>query len=128
MKYFFTHICSLLCLFVLFFIPVYAGAVTGQSLNLFPCDGPSCTFNDAISVVNAIVKTLFVAVLIITPLLVAKAGYHFIVGGNKPAERQRGANQLKNIVIGLLIIACSYAVVKLVLSVLIKQTSINVAF
>lgn len=115
-------------LLMFFFVPTYAGAVDGQSLKLFPCDGPSCTFNDAISVVNALVKTLFVAVLIITPLLIAKAGYHFIIGGNKPAERDKGRNQLKNIAVGLLIIACSYAVVKIVLSVLIKSTTINVAF
>lgn len=129
MKKISTFITSLLILVSLVCIPVYVDAqVTGKSLGLFPCNGPDCNFSHAIDVVNAIVKTLFIAVLIVTPLLVVKAGYHFIIGGNKPAEREKGRNQLMNIAIGLVIIACSYAVVKLVLSVLINQTTIQTGF
>ncbi len=104
------------------------GGVTGKSLGLFPCNGPDCTFNDVLKLADNIIKALFFAIMIISPLLIAHAGYLFIISGNKPAERERAKNRLLNLVIGLVIVACSYGVVKLVLSTLLSQTTITTFF
>lgn len=139
MKNLFISLGSLLVLSSLVFMPVYASAqTTGKSLGLFPCSGvvdpnvpgsKECTFNDVIKLVDSIVKALFIGIMIVAPLLIARAGYYFLISGNRPTEREKAKNQLLNIVIGLVIVACSYAVVKLVLNVLLSQTTIsNVPF
>jgi uncharacterized protein involved in response to NO len=64
-------------------------------------------------------------VLLISPILIAKAGYHYVMSGNNPGERKKANSQLLNLVIGLVIIAGAYVVVKLVLDVLIGQTTIS---
>lgn len=114
-----------------------SGGVTGKSLGLFPCTGvvdpkdptsKECTFQDVLSLANNIIKALFFAIMLISPLLIAHAGYLFIISSSNPKERDRARNRLLNIVIGLVIVACSYGVVKLVLSVLLKPTTITTFF
>lgn len=115
----------------LFFLPLVTSAQTTLvDFGLFPCDGVTkeCTFNDLVTVANGIINALFFAVMLIAPLLIARAGYYYVISGDKPAERAKANGQLKGLVIGLVIIACSYAIVKLVLSVLIKQTNLSVEF
>ncbi|MEY4602528.1 MAG: Type secretion system pilin [Candidatus Parcubacteria bacterium] len=135
MKKFFITLGSLALLASLVFVPVYVGAeTTGASLGLFPCNGVvdatkdnsgECTFNDVLKLANSIIKAIFIAILIISPLLIAYAGYRYIVSGGKPAERAKASQQLLNLVIGLVIVACSYGVVKLVLNVLLSPTTIT---
>lgn len=121
------------------FLPAYAmGAeVTGRSLGLFPCTGvvdpkdptsKECTFNDVLVLANNVIKTIFFAILLISPLLIAWVGYRLLVSGNQPAEREKAKNQMLNIVIGLVIVACSYGIVKLVLDVLLEPTTISTFF
>ncbi len=129
MKKFFITLGSLALLASLVFVPVYVGAeTTGASLGLFPCDGPNCTFNDVLTLANNIIKALFFAIMLISPLLIAHAGYLFIISSSNPKERERARARLLNIVIGLVIVACSYGVVKLVLSVLLEPTTITTFF
>lgn len=129
MKKFLISLGSFAILMSLIFVPVFVGAeTTGASLGLFPCNGPDCTFNDVLKLADSIIKTLFFAIMIISPLLIAYAGYRYIMSGGQPAERAKASQQLLNLVIGLVIVACSYAVVKLVLNVLLKQTTITTFF
>jgi len=129
MKKFFITLGSLALLASLVFVPVYVGAeTTGASLGLFPCNGPDCTFNDVLKLADNIIKALFFAIMLISPLLIAHAGYLFIISSSNPKERDRARNRLLNIVFGLVIVACSYGVVKLVLSVLLEPTTITTFF
>lgn len=129
MKKFIIFFASTTLLLSLIFVPVFAGAqTTGKSLGLFPCKGPDCTFNDVIKLADNIIKTLFIAILIVSPLLIAHAGYLYIISSGKPAERARANARLLNLVIGLVIVACSYAVVKLVLNVLLNPTNVTTFF
>jgi len=134
MKYIFvlSSLCILFSAF--FFVPALAHAVDGQSLGLFPCtgvvkDGDStskeCTFNDVVKLVDRLVNALMVIVLIISPLLIIRAGYYYVISSNNPGERKKANAQLLNLVIGMLIIAGSYTVVKLVLDTLIGQTNLS---
>lgn len=113
------------------FLPLLVSAQTTlEGFGLFPCDGVTkeCTFQDLITVANGIINVLFFAVVIISPILITIAGYHYIISSDKPAEREKANGRLKNLVIGLVIIACAYAIVKLVLSILIEQTNLSVTF
>jgi hypothetical protein len=106
----------------------FAQKKTLADFNLFPCDGPKCTFKDLITVANGIINALFFAVIIISPVLIAIAGYRYIISSDQPAERTKANGQLKSLVIGLVIIACAYAIVSLVLKVLIDQSNLSVTF
>lgn len=129
MKKFFITLGSFAILASLVFMPVYVSAeTTGASLGLFPCNGPDCTFNDVLKLADNIIKALFFAIMLISPLLIAHAGYLFIISSSNPKERERAKARLLNIVIGLVIVACSYGVVKLVLNVLLKPTTITTFF
>ncbi|MHB1316838.1 MAG: hypothetical protein ACYCZW_03200 [Minisyncoccota bacterium] len=120
MRKFSIFISSTVVLGVFFVFPFVAGAqVTGKSLGLFPCNGPDCNFGHIIALVDSIIKTIFTVILIVTPLLIARAGYYYIISSDKPAERAKANSQLRNIVIGLAIVALSYTVVKLVLTTLV---------
>lgn len=115
----------------LLFLPLVTSAQTTLvDFGLFPCDGVTkeCTFQDLIAVANGIINALFFAVVIISPVLIVIAGYRYIISSDQPTERARANGQLKNLVIGLVIIACAYAIVKLVLNVLISQTTLSVTF
>lgn len=119
----------MLFLVVMVITPVIVGAeVTGATLGLFPCDGPDCTFQHVVQLANKIINALFIIIMIIAPVLIARAGYYYIVSSDKPAERAKANGQLANLVIGLVIVACAYFIVKLVLSVLINQTNLSVTF
>ena len=119
----------------LVFVPVFAGAqTTGKSLGLFPCTGvvdpkdplsKECTFNDVLKLADNIIKAIFIAILVISPVLIAYAGYRYIMSGGQPAERAKASQQLLNLVIGLVIVACAYGVVNLVLNALLSQTNIT---
>lgn len=129
---------------VLLLMPLYVvaqttptGEVTGQSLGLFPCNGvvdlkvpgsKECTFADIIALANKIINALFVIIMIIAPVLIARAGYYYVISSDKPAERSKANGQLTNLVIGLVIVACAYFIVKLVLNVLIGQSVLQVTF
>lgn len=143
MKKFFIILGSFALLASLVFVPVYVGAqttpkaVTGESLGLFPCSGvvdpkdstsKECTFNDVLKLADNIIKAIFFAIMLISPLLIAYAGYRYIVSGGQPAERAKASQQLLNLVIGLVIVACSYGVVKLVLNTLLQPTVIKTFF
>lgn len=104
------------------------GGVTGQSLGLFPCNGPDCTFQHVVELANKIINALFVIIMIIAPLLIARAGYYYVISSDRPTERAKANSQLTNLVIGLVIVAGAYAIVKLVLSVLINPTNLSVTF
>lgn len=136
MKKFLISLTSTAFLMSLVFVPVFVGAapVTGESLGLFPCNGVveegkknsgECTFNDVLKLADNIIKAIFIAILIISPVLIAYAGYRYIMSGGKPAERSKASQQLLNLVIGLVIVACAYGVVKLVLNALLSQTNIT---
>ncbi len=113
------------------FPPVFASAQTTlEGFGFFPCDGVTkeCGFNDLITVANGIINVLFFVVILIAPLLIVRAGYYYVISSDKPAERTKANGQLRGLVIGLAIIACAYAIVKLVLSILINQSSLSVKF
>lgn len=134
MKYFFasTFVALILSMFV--FVPAVVYAVDGQSLGLFPCTGvvdsedaesKECTFNDVVKLVDRLVNAGMIIILLISPLLIIRAGYHYVMSANNPGERKKANTQLLNLVIGMLIIGGSYTVVKLVLDTLIGQTNIS---
>lgn len=134
MKYFFASTCVAFILSTLMVVPIVVQAVDGQSLGLFPCTGvvkegddtsKECTFNDAVKLVDKLVNAGMIIILLISPLLIVRAGYHYVMSANNPGERTKANTQLLNLVIGMLIIAGSYTVVKLVLDTLISQTTIN---
>lgn len=133
-KYSFFFAATLLSI-ILLSVPLFVGAqttptgeVTGQSLGLFPCDGPDCTFQHVVQLANKIINALFVIIMIIAPVLIARAGYYYVISSDKPAERSKANGQLTNLVIGLVIVACAYFIVKLVLNVLIGQSVLQVTF
>ncbi len=138
MKIFSFFFATAFLLIVMVFTPMMVSAeVTGVSLGLFPCNGvvdpnkpgsKECTFQDVVQLANKIINALFVIIMIIAPLLIARAGYYYIISSDKPAERSKANGQLLNLVIGLVIVALAYAIVKLVLSVLINQSVLQVTF
>lgn len=92
----------------IFIIPLVSSAEVGM-----PCEGPDCTFDDIIILINNIVKFLVFSVAV--PL--AAIGFMFmgaklVLMQNKEAEMTKAKEGLWNIVIGFGIMLASYVVIK----------------
>jgi hypothetical protein len=110
---------AFLFLTVFFALPVSA-AINGVTLGLFPCDGPNCTFDSVLKLAQAIVNGTTLILLLISPLLIARAGYFYIMSAQNPGERKKANQMLLNIVIGLIIVLSGWTIITLILKIFLN--------
>jgi Type IV secretion system pilin len=101
---------------------VFPHVVLAQSGNsLVPCTD-SCDFNSFLTLINNLINfmitTLFIPIVV---LLFMYAGFKYITAQGNPAKRANLKKMVGNIVIGMILVLCSWLIVKTVLSVLLRD-------
>lgn len=96
---------------LIFLFPVIVAAQVG-----IPCNGPDCTFDSLIQLVNRIIKFLMFGVAV--PL--AAIGFMFVgakmaLSSNKESAKTEAKEAFGNIIMGFLIMLAAYVVVKTIL-------------
>ena len=114
-----TLILLFFLLSIFFVSPVYA-ATNGVTLGLFPCNGPDCTFDSVLKLAQAIVNGVTIILLLISPLLIARAGYYYIMSAQNPGERKKANQMLLNIIIGLIIVLSGWTIITLILKIFLN--------
>ena len=81
-----------------------------------------CTFSDVLKTINNLITflitKLFVPIII---LLLMYAGFKYITAQGNPSKKADLKKLLFNILIGILLVLCSWLIVKVILTVLVKD-------
>lgn len=94
---------------------VLPAAVFAQGIGA-PCDGPDCTFDDLIILVNNVVKFLMYQVAVpLAALGIAFSGAKLVFSQNKEGEWSKAKESFENIGIGFLIMIGAFLLIKFVL-------------
>lgn len=119
-----ASLCSFLALFL---IPSVLYAQIG-----IPCDGPDCTFDSLIQLVNNIIKFLMYGVAIpLAALGFMFVGAKMVLSPNKESAKTEAKESFGNIIKGFLIMLSSYLLIKTGLFLLMdekQQTLIKFLF
>lgn len=101
--------------------PIALQADAQGGLGLIPCDD-TCNFNDIMQLINNLITflitTLFIPIIII---LFMYSGFKYITAQGNPAKIGNIKKTVIHIVVGMLLVLCSWLIVKTVLSVLVKD-------
>lgn len=106
-------------------LPSYTNGLTPEQIaadkvgnGLVPCRD-TCTFEDILSLINNLITflitTIFIPIIII---LFMYAGYKYITAGGNPAKIANLKSMIKHIVVGMLLVLCSWLIVKTVITIL----------
>ncbi len=106
-------------------LPSYTSGLTAEQIaadkqgnGLIPCKD-TCDFSDILQLVNNLIefliKTLFIPIIII---LFMYAGYKYITAGGNPSKVANLKKMIMHIVVGMLLVLCSWLIVKTVISIL----------
>ncbi len=98
--------------------------------DLYPCDGPNCEFGDMVKLVIAIVNRLTTYIFILSPIIIAWAGFHYIWNIQSSGKKEEAKKILQNLVTGLAIILLSWTIITVFLRVfanneVLKMSPIN---
>jgi Type IV secretion system pilin len=114
-----TFILITLLFSAVFILPHIALAQSGSSL--VPCTD-SCDFNSFLTLINNLINfmitTLFIPIVV---LLFMYAGFKYITAQGNPAKKANLKKMVGNIVIGMILVLCSWLIVKTVLSILLRE-------
>lgn len=106
-------------------VPSYASGLTQEQIaadklgnGLVPCRD-TCSFEDILQLANNLIvfliKTLFIPIIII---LFMYAGYKYITAGGNPSKVANLKKMIGHIVVGMLLVLCSWLIVKTVITIL----------
>lgn len=118
-----------LILFV--FVPTFVfSAETGNTGIVYECvDGKgiigNCDFNDLIAAIVKITNFLAVFALSLTVVVIAYAGYKYMISGDNAGERKAANTMLLKVVKGIIFILLAWLIVTLITGQLLDP-SINV--
>lgn len=88
---------------------------------LVPCTD-TCGFNDVITLINNIITFLITQLFIpIVILLFVYAGFKYITAQGNPAKVANIKKMVLHIVLGMILVLCSWLIVKTVLGLLLRQ-------
>ena len=102
-----------LAIFVITLIAVYLPFIAFASIGI-PCGRGEamCSFNDLFVLINNIVKFFLVYLLLpFIIILIVYSGFLFMFSGSNEEMRTKGKKIFKNIVIGILLILCSWFII-----------------
>ncbi len=106
-------------------LPSYASGLTQEQIaadkvgnGLVPCRD-TCSFEDILQLANNLIvfliKTLFIPIIII---LFMYAGYKYITAGGNPSKVANLKKMIGHIIVGMLLVLCSWLIVKTVITIL----------
>lgn len=88
-----------------------------------------CTFSDVLKTINNVITFLITTLFIPTIVLIIMfAGFQYITAAGNPSKVANLKKIIKNIVIGMLLVLCSWLIVKVILTVLVKDTDSALQF
>ena len=97
--------------------PVPTPAPAGASGITWECSPPgNCTFGDLINAVKTVVKWGTIFALEFSVVVIAYAGFKYMISGEKPAERAAANKMLRSVVIGIIFILAAWLIVTLIIS------------
>ncbi len=107
--------------FLLFLIPAFSGAQGGI---VYECNHPNkpvgeCDFNDLILAVKKVVNWLIVFTLEFSVVIIAYAGFNYMVSGDNPGKRTEANKMLTKVVIGIFFVLAAWLIVTLIANVLL---------
>lgn len=96
--------------------------------NLLSCYN-YCTFSDVLRTINNIITFLITKLFIpILVLMFMFAGYQYIMAQGNPSKVANLKKMVINIIIGLLLVLCSWLIVKVILRILVKDSDSALQF
>ncbi len=88
---------------------------------LVPCVD-TCDFNDVLRLINNLITFLITTIFIpIVILLFMYAGYRYLTAGGNPAKIVNIKKMVRNIIVGMLLVLCSWLIVKTIVTVVVKD-------
>ncbi len=96
-----------------------SGIVSPVGQGLIPCDGPECTINHVMILLNNLMNFFFNTLLLpLFVVMVLYLGYSYITAMGKPGQHAKLGSMAMHMFLGLLLMLCSWLIVKIILSVL----------
>jgi hypothetical protein len=81
-----------------------------------------CTFSDVLKTINNLITFLITRLFVpIVILLFMYAGYQYITAQGNPSKKANLKKLVFNILIGMLLVLCSWLIVKVIMTVLVKD-------
>lgn len=106
---------------VIFALPVIAWAQVG-----IPCDGPDCTFDDLIILVNNIIQFLIFSVAVpLAAIGFMVMGAKMVIYSNKESAKTEAKEGIWLIIKGFLIMLAAFVVIKTVLYSLLSDSQVT---
>lgn len=88
---------------------------------LVPCTD-TCDFNDVLRLINNLITFLITTIFIpIVILLFMYAGYRYLTAGGNPAKIVNIKKMVRNIIVGMLLVLCSWLIVKTVVTIVVRD-------
>ena len=103
----------------LFALPVLMYAQAGKSGITWECNPPgNCTFGDLINAVKTVVNWGTIFALQFSVVVIAYAGFKYMISGEKADERAKANKMLRSVVIGIIFIMAAWLIVTLIIRAL----------
>lgn len=120
----------ILSLFILPYIVYAQGAPTGPNSLTYECFSGgvygNCTFDDVIRATQNIINQIIPLVLGFTVVVIAYAGFKYMISGDNPGERASANKMLRSVVIGIFFMMAAWLIVTLIARALLTPAVINV--
>jgi type IV secretory pathway VirB2 component (pilin) len=115
----FNRVFAKLAAFTAVLTLIFAQAVQAQASGLIPCDGPDCTLNSVVQLMNNLMSIFFKTILpVLFVVMILYLGYSYLTAGGNPAQHAKLLSMAKHMILGLLLILCAFLIVKSILSIL----------
>ncbi len=92
----------------------------------YECSPPGeCTFNDLLEAIKRVTKWGSLFALGFSVIVIAWAGFNYMISGSNPGKRSEANSMLQKVVIGIAFILLAWLIVTLITNALIDPAKIN---
>ncbi len=85
--------------------------VFAQAQGLIPCNGPDCTFDSFVGLINNIIRYFIDIAASVAAITFAYAGARILLHPGNPSERENAKKMFEKTVIGMAIVLLSWLVI-----------------
>ncbi len=113
-------------IFVLFLSPLFVSAQTKGTGIVYVCNQGQanegdCTFNDLLAAVRKVINQGTIIALGFSVVVIAYAGYRYMISGSNPGERTKANKMLQSVAIGIFFVLAAWLIVNLITTSLLKE-------
>lgn len=94
---------------VMILVPL--SSVDAQAGGFVPCDGPTCSACDLVSMINRIIIWLFGFVFVVFAVLMVVAGFGLVTSGGNQSALDAAKSKFQNALIGIIIMMAAWLIV-----------------